>query len=204
MLTGGPAGGQGYLLAPSGDILTGSLTGSPWRYTGKAPCPPGAASGSGAPLGAQLAAGSTRLLINCTSSASGTGGARTGTGSGSQQTKTLFESSSSGARWRKVSQPPADGQATSLATASQGQVVLATTTGIDFSTDGTTWQAATITDGAPAGGFQLRRDDQRHPGRRGPGGRQPGRGVRHHRRRPDLDRRADLRLTPPRAMTRGR
>ena len=154
VLTGGPAAGQGYLLAPSGDILTGSLTGSPWRYTGKAPCPPGAASGSGAPLGAQLAAGSTRLLINCTSSASGTGGARTGTGSGSQQTKTLFESSSSGARWRKVSQPPADGQATSLATASQGQVVLATTTGIDFSTDGTTWQAATITDGAPAGGFQ--------------------------------------------------
>jgi hypothetical protein len=154
VLTGGPAGGQGYLLAPSGAILTGSLTGSPWRYAGKAPCAPGAASASGAPLGAQLAVGNTRLLINCASGAGSTGGARTGTGSGSQQTKQLFASSSGGIRWTKVSQPPADGQATSLATASQGQVVLATTTGIDFSPDGTTWQAATITGGAPAGGFR--------------------------------------------------
>ncbi|MGH3393682.1 MAG: WD40/YVTN/BNR-like repeat-containing protein [Streptosporangiaceae bacterium] len=157
VLTGGPAAGQGYLLAPSGAILTGSLAGSPWRYAGKAPCTPGAASGSGAPLGAQLAAGNTRLLINCASTAGGTGGtggARTGTGSGSQQTKNLFASSSGGARWTKVSQPPADGQATSLATASQGQVVLATTAGIDFSPDGTTWQAATITGGPPPGGFR--------------------------------------------------
>jgi hypothetical protein len=154
VLTGGPTAGQGYLLAPSGAILTGSLTGSPWRYAGQAPCQPGAASGSGAPLGAQLTVGNTRLLINCTSGTGGTGGTRTGTGSGSQQTKNLFASSSGGARWTKVSQPPADGQATSLATASQGQVVLATTAGIDFSPDGTTWQAATITGGAPPGGFR--------------------------------------------------
>ncbi len=33
-------------------------------------------------------------------------------------------------------------------------MVLATTTGIDFSPDGTTWQAATITGGAPSGGFR--------------------------------------------------
>jgi photosystem II stability/assembly factor-like uncharacterized protein len=33
-------------------------------------------------------------------------------------------------------------------------VVLATSKGIDYSPDGTTWQPATITGGAPAGGFR--------------------------------------------------
>lgn len=154
VLTGGPAGGTGYVLAPSGALLSGPLTGSPWKYAGQAPCTPGAASTSGTPLGAQLAAGTTRLLINCASGASGTGNARTGTGGGTRQVKKLFESTSGGAHWTKVSQPPAGGQATSLATASQNQVVLATTTGIDYSPDGTTWQSATISGGAPAGGFR--------------------------------------------------
>jgi hypothetical protein len=153
VLTGGPSGGTGYLLAPSGAILSGPLTGSPWKYAGQAPCTPGAASTSGTPLGAQLAAGTTRLLINCAST-SGTGSARTGTGGGTQQVKKLFESTSGGAHWTKVSQPPAGGQATSLATASQNQVVLATTTGIEYSPDGTTWRPATISGGAPAGGFR--------------------------------------------------
>jgi hypothetical protein len=154
VLTGGPSGGTGYLLAPSGAIFSGSLTGSPWKYAGQGPCTPGAASASGTPLGAQLAAGSTRLLINCAGGASGTGSTRTGTGGGTQQVKKLFESTSGGARWTKVSQPPAGGQATSLATASQNQVVLATTTGIDYSPDGITWRPATISGGAPAGGFR--------------------------------------------------
>lgn len=154
VLTGGPSGGTGYLLAPSGAVLSGSLTGSPWKYAGQAPCTPGAASASGTPLGAQLAAGNTRLLINCASGAGGTGNARTGTGGGTRQVKKLFESKSGGAHWTKVSQPPADGQATSLATASQNQVVLATTTGIEYSPDGTTWRPATISGGAPAGGFR--------------------------------------------------
>jgi hypothetical protein len=151
-LTGGPSGGQGYLLSPSGDILTGSLTGSPWKYAGKAPCTPGTAAANGTPLGAQLAAGSTRLLINCASPA-GSGSVRTGTG-GSGQANELYQSTSGGASWTKVSQPPAAGQATSLAGSSQGDVVLATTSGIDYSPDGTSWQQATITGGAPRGGFQ--------------------------------------------------
>lgn len=154
VLTGGPSGGTGYLLAPSGAVLSGPLSGSPWKYAGQSPCAPGAASASGTPLGAQLAAGNTRLLINCASGTSGSGNARTGTGSGTQQAKKLFESTSGGAHWTKVSQPPAGGQATSLATASQNQVVLATTTGIDYSPDGTTWRPATISGGAPAGGFR--------------------------------------------------
>jgi hypothetical protein len=153
VLTGGPSGGTGYLLSPSGDILSGSLSGSTWKYAGKAPCSPGAANATGTPSGAQLAAGSTtELLINC--AGQGGGGAATGSGGGSQQAKQLYVSSSSGARWHSVGRPPASGQATSLAGASQGQVVLATTTGIDYSPDGTSWQPATITGGAPAGGFR--------------------------------------------------
>jgi hypothetical protein len=151
VLTGGPAGGTGYLLSPSGDILTGSLTADAWSYTGKAPCSPGAANATGTPSGAQLAVDTSRLLINCTGSGSG---ARTGAAGSGQQAKQLYVSASDGTTWRSISQPPASGQATSLASASKGQVILATTTGIDYSASGTTWQVATITGGAPAGGFR--------------------------------------------------
>lgn len=151
VLTGGPSGGTGYLLSPTGDILTGSLTGSPWKYAGKAPCAPGAASAYGSPLGAQLAAVGTRLLISCDGSP-GPGSPRTGTGGGSGAL--LYESSSGGASWKKLSQAPAGGQAISLAGGSTGQVVVATSKGIDYSPDGTTWQAATISGGAPSGGFR--------------------------------------------------
>ena len=152
VLTGGPSGGTGYLLSPAGGILTGSLTGSAWKYAGKAPCAPGAASADGTPLGAQLAAVSTRLLISCSSGSPGPGSVRTGTGGGSGTL--LYESSSGGASWKKLSQAPAGGQATSLAGGSTGQVVLATAKGIDYSPDGTTWQPATIAGGAPPGGFR--------------------------------------------------
>jgi hypothetical protein len=152
VLTGGPSGGTGYLLSPTGDVLSGSLTGSPWKYAGKAPCAPGAASADGSPLGAQLAAVSTRLLISCNTGSAGPGSVRTGTGGGSGTQ--LYESSSGGASWKKLSQAPAGGQATSLAGGSPGQVVLATSKGIDYSPDGTNWQAATITGGAPSGGFR--------------------------------------------------
>ena len=175
VLTGGRSGGTGYLLAPTGDVLTGPLTGSGWSYAGKAPCAPGAAAAGGAPLGAQLAVGSgSKLLLNCAGNqagASGSGGAGSGglgssggaggsggsggaAGAGSaRQVKTLWASSSNGAQWHRVSKPPAAGHATSLATASQGQVVLATSAGIDYSPDGTSWQAAAINGGPPAGGF---------------------------------------------------
>jgi hypothetical protein len=151
VLTGGPSGGTGYLLSPSGDILTGPLTGTAWSYTGKAPCAPGAANATGTPSGAQLAVDNSRLIVNCTGSGTTV---RTGSTGGGQQTKQLYISASGGTTWRSVSQPPASGQATSLASASKGQVILATTTGIDYSASGTTWQVATITGGAPSGGFR--------------------------------------------------
>jgi photosystem II stability/assembly factor-like uncharacterized protein len=49
---------------------------------------------------------------------------------------------------------PTAGEPTSLARAASGQVVLATAAGISFSTDGgTTWQTASVSGPAPAGGF---------------------------------------------------
>jgi hypothetical protein len=136
------ADGVGYLLSPSGDLLSGSVGGGNWTYVARAPCMPGAASAGGMPLGAQLAVGDGKLLISCAAS---------GTGS-SQQPRELWESSD-GTSWSKVSQPPPAGTATSLASASGGQVILATTAGIDYSSDGQTWQSATITGGSPQGGF---------------------------------------------------
>lgn len=142
---GAPSRGRGYLLAPSGDILSGSVGGGAWSYTGKAPCAPGQAAVSGAPLGAQLTVGAgSRLLLNC---------ATVRPGGGAQQAKRLWVSTSHGASWRQVGQPPAAGRATSLAGTSSGQVVLATTAGIDYSADGRTWRSSTITGGSPKGGF---------------------------------------------------
>jgi hypothetical protein len=141
------SGNTGYLLAPSGDIFSGSVAGGAWTYVGRAPCPPGDASYSGAPLGAQLAVDGTRVLLNC---ATGNGsGALTGV---SVQPKRLYQSAG-GKGWAKISQPPTAGVAMSLATTSSGHVVLATTAGIDYSPDGTTWRPATFTGGVPPGGF---------------------------------------------------
>jgi hypothetical protein len=135
--------GTGYLLTPTGDILSGSVGGGAWTYTGKAPCAAGAAAYSGAPLGAQLTTGGGDLLLNC-ATVSGSGG--------SAQPKQLWKSPD-GAHWSKVSQPPAAGRARSLAATSAGQVVLATTVGIDYSPDGITWRRAMFTAGSPPGGF---------------------------------------------------
>jgi hypothetical protein len=135
----------GYLLVPSGDILSGSVGGGAWTYAGKAPCTPGAAAYSGAPLGAQLTVSNGALLMNCAVS----GGSASGS---SAQVKQLWKSSN-GARWSKVSQPSAAGHATSLAATGVGQVVLATTAGIDYSPAGVSWQRATFTGAAPQGGF---------------------------------------------------
>jgi hypothetical protein len=141
------SGNAGYLLGPSGDVFTGSVGGGAWTYVGRAPCATGAASDSGAPLGAQLAVAGTRLLLNCPTGNSS--GAPTGA---SVQPKQLYQSAG-GKSWAQISQPPLAGVARSLATTSSAHVVLATTAGIDYSPDGTTWRPAKINGGVPAGGL---------------------------------------------------
>jgi hypothetical protein len=133
-------GTTGYLLTPSGAVLSGPVAGGMWTDIGNAPCQPGAAQLSGSPAGAQLAAG-PKLLLACDSAAGGTG-------------QTTLHISADGAHWTSVGMVPHTGTATSLAAATGSPMVLATTTGIYFSADsGKTWQSATFAGSVPPGGF---------------------------------------------------
>jgi hypothetical protein len=141
--TANPQDGTGYLYTPSGDVLRGSVGGGAWSYAGKAPCAPGPAAASGAPVGGQLAVAGDALLLNCAPPDP----ARPGQ---------LWESAD-GAQWSMVTMNPGRllGSARSLAATSAGRMVVATTTSIYYSAlpDPNPWRAATITGGAPAGGF---------------------------------------------------
>ena len=138
----------GYLLTPSGEVLAGpaTTTGGAWKAVGLAKCKP-APSTSGQT--AQLAAGPNLVLACDTQAARG------------RFTAAIY-TSASGASWKQVGSATFKGTPTSLtaaspASAGAGVVVLATTRGIEYSTDGgATWQAAAITgSSSPAGGFSF-------------------------------------------------
>ncbi|HEY2551071.1 MAG TPA: hypothetical protein VGI64_10890 [Streptosporangiaceae bacterium] len=145
------AGGTtGFLLTPSGALLSGPVTGGPWNLVTQAPCAPGpadASQDSPAHPGTQFSAG-PKLLLAC-----GNGEA------GATAAATLY-TSTDGTTWQKagpiaVGSLAPGGVATSLTSASAGQAVLATTSAILYSADGgTTWRKARLAPGsAPAGGF---------------------------------------------------
>ena len=125
-----PAAGTGYLLAPSGTVLSGPLTGAPWTVAGQVPCRSAVTPPAGPPAPAVLAAGSNELFAACTSAAAGGG-----------YVKTVYASADGGKTWPQAGAVHGPGIATSLAAAQGNLVVLATTTCIDASTDGgSTWQ----------------------------------------------------------------
>jgi hypothetical protein len=144
-----PEAGAGYVLAPSGELLRGPLVVGRWRAIGHIPrsCQVGTAQASGQPAGTQLASGSAaapQLVLSCDGPASA--------GSG-LQTKIIY-TSPDGATWQLAGAAPGAGTATSLAAASGGLVVLATSAGIDYSADGGAhWQPARFTASAPPHGF---------------------------------------------------
>ncbi len=146
VLTGGPAGGQGYLLAPSGELLSGPLTGAAWTVASPAlPCQPGAPGPGGQPTGALLAADSNLLVLVCTSAtdvASDT------------QTKVIVESSDGGAHWSRAGTGLPGGIAASVAIqAPEDLVVLATDAGLYRSGNGgVTWQLAQASPAGAAAG----------------------------------------------------
>jgi len=130
------SGGRGYLLAPSGELLRGPLTGAAWTIADAVgPCTAGTPLADGQPSGALLAAATgARLVMVC---ASGTSKA------GDTQVKQAYVSTDGGASWAAQGVLPATGIAASLAAAQGGLVVLATDAGIYRSTDGgTSWQLA--------------------------------------------------------------
>ncbi len=144
-----PGQPAGYLLAPSGAVLTGPLDGTAWHVAGQIPpaCQTGAALRTGQPAGAQLAAGSatgtaagSRLLLSCDAS------------SGGAAVKTIY-ASPAGASWTQAGQASSTGRAAWLAAADDGVAVLATSTGMCFSADaGGSWASAKVAD-PPPGGF---------------------------------------------------
>jgi hypothetical protein len=151
-----PEAGTGYLLTPSGALLTGPLTGGAWHLAGQIPaaCRVGAAQPDGQPAGVQLASGSAaagpQLLLSCNVAG----------GSGAGAPVEIFASRTDGSSWTPAGTAPAGGTATSLAAASGDLAVLGTSTGIDYSRDGgANWQPATFSSAAgasqaaPAGGF---------------------------------------------------
>ena len=150
---------RGYLLAPDGILLSGPVTSSgAWQpvtstATGTgtgtssaspspAPCEPGPAQAGGQPSGALLTGTtSSELVLVCASPATG-----------ATQAKTVYTSADNGQQWQKTGTALAAGTATSVAGTAGGTIVLATTAGLQVSTDGgVTWTAA---HGAlPSGGF---------------------------------------------------
>lgn len=150
VLTGGPTSGRGYLLAPSGELLSGPLTGAAWSMASEQEqCLPGTPGPDGQPTGALLAADSAELLLVCTSATDSTTGS---------QTKSVIESSDNGATWSAAQSADVNGVATSVAIQGAGLVVLATNAGIYLSTDGGgTWQLAQASPAGAApgeGGFR--------------------------------------------------
>ncbi len=146
----------GYLLAPSGMLLNGPVSGAPWRAVGALPsgCQPGLAQSSGEPTGAQLAAGSPqagtaspaaasfRLILSCNGPEV----------HASTQVKNIFVSAD-GISWQPKAAAPSAGAATSLAASSGGLAILATTSGLDYSADGgASWHPA-ASGPALGGGF---------------------------------------------------
>ncbi len=145
VLTGGPAAGRGYLLAPSGELLSGPLTGAAWTVAGQQDlCLPGAPGPDGQPAGALLAADPSELVLVCTSPADA---------ASDSQPKLVAESSNGGRSWSKAGSGPTAGIATSVAVQGQGTLVLATDAGIYLSgTGGSTWQLAQASPAGAAAG----------------------------------------------------
>jgi BNR/Asp-box repeat len=137
-------GSRGYLLAPSGELLSGPLTGGAWSVVDEqGQCLPGSPGPGGQPTGALLAAGSADLVLVCTSATDST----TGT-----QTKSVTESTDNGETWSAAQPADVTGIATSVA--SQGStLVLATDAGLYLSTDGGgTWKLAKASPARAAAG----------------------------------------------------
>jgi hypothetical protein len=139
-------GTTAYLLPPGGTLFAGPLTGASLQPVvtanpAAAPCQPGPAQPGGQPSRALLAASGSDLVLMCTGPPAGGG-----------QRKTVCTSRDGGQSWHRTGTAPSPGTAASLAESPSGTLVLATSAGIEISTDGgATWTAAR---GArPAGGF---------------------------------------------------
>jgi hypothetical protein len=148
-------GTSGYLLTPSGGLISGPVSAlSTWRALSALPtaalglaqstaqCAPAAAQPDGQASGGMVAATDpTGLVLLCA-----------GQAAGGSQVKIVYTSSDGGTTWQLGGTAPAAGTATSVAGTPSGAIVIATSVGIEISTDrGATWTAASTA--TPPGGF---------------------------------------------------
>ncbi len=150
-------GSRGFLLAPDRALYAGPVNGSgPWTLVNSITpvCPVGPAQADGQPAGALFAAVTTKELILACVTVSRPGGFGGSAGGSAGQQKLIFSSPNGGTSWIQIATAPTAGIATSVAASPSESVVLGTNQGIDvLPTGDITWQAATLTPGAAAGGF---------------------------------------------------
>lgn len=141
-------GPTGYLLTPTGAVLTGSVSGGTWRLAGQAPCTPGTAQTSGLPSQALLVTSPQELMLACTTGSTG------GPSSSGPLVLTTVYTTANGSSWQVAGSVKHPTAATSVASGTAGQLVLATTAGIyKSSNSGKTWRQANLGGAGPAGGF---------------------------------------------------
>ena len=136
----------GYFYTPDGAILSGPVSGTQgWTAVSEAapPCVPGAPIGSAEQPSTGLLAssgpGDGDLALACASATSGTG-----------QQVVIYTSDDNGAAWQRQGQTTLDGEATSLAASSGGELILSWTGGLEASANnGTSWanQESQVTGG---------------------------------------------------------
>jgi hypothetical protein len=151
LVLAGTAGGTGYLLAPSGELLRGPLTGAAWTVVSplvagsQVQCLPGAPGPGGQPAGSLLAANADKLVLVCTGAINR---------AADMQTKLVVESTDGGARWSTAGAAPRIGIARSFAIQAQDNLmVMATDAGIYRSGDGgKSWHRAQPGPGGAATG----------------------------------------------------
>src|SRR6266487_223190 len=139
---------QGGFLLAHGGLFTGPVTAGRWHAVpisaGGPPCLRGTARQGGQPGAGLLAPGPGIVYLVCTNGQGRASSARL-------RPLIAYSSSDGGSAWRQRSVLPVR-SAASLAVAPGGALVLATSAGIYYSPDATSWHSAQVT-GQPPGGF---------------------------------------------------
>jgi photosystem II stability/assembly factor-like uncharacterized protein len=136
----------GYLIA-GGHLFTGSVSAGGWHQVPSnsttPPCLQGPGQHAASLPGPALLAPATASQLYLACDAAGS--------AGTAGRLTLYVSSDSGQTWQVNGPIAARGQATSIADIAGAEIVLATTDGLDYSTDGVHWSQASLSARAPHG-----------------------------------------------------
>lgn len=132
---------QGGFLLAGGRLFAGPVAAGRWHQVGYAPQGrPACLAGQQAAGAAVIAPAGGVLYLACPASPD-------------RRALTVYSSSDGGMTWQQAGQLATRGRPTSLAAIQGGSLVLATTGGMYYSADATTWQPASVAGQVPSGGF---------------------------------------------------